>query len=110
MASEERCNPRKGLRPADCAPQWSDKIGRAQSWQLASAEELKQHYGDIIGPCRFNVGCEPGEWISTNGTRSVYSSRPNPMMGGAGGLGSGAESATTRAPMHPDHVDPGFGD
>ena len=37
MASEDRCNPRKGLRPVDCGPQWSDKVGPAQSWQLASA-------------------------------------------------------------------------
>jgi hypothetical protein len=107
MASEDRCNPRKGLRPTDCGPQWSDKVGPAQSWQLASAEELKQHYGDIIGPCRFNVGCEPGEWISSIGTRSVAGS---PMAGGAASLTGGAESQTGRLPPHPDHRDPGFGD
>lgn len=107
MASEDRCNPRKSLRPADCGPQWSDKIAPAQSWQLASADELKQYYGDIIGPCRFNVGCEPGEWISSIGTRSVAGS---PMAGGAASLTGGAESQTGRLPPHPDHRDPGFGD
>jgi hypothetical protein len=107
MASEDRCNPRKGLRPADCGPQWSEKVGPVQSWQLASADELKQHYGDIIGPCRFNVGCEPGEWISSIGTRSMAGS---PMAGGAASLTGGAESQTGRLPPHPDHRDPGFGD
>lgn len=107
MASEDRCNPRKGLKPADCGPQWSDRISPAQSWQLASAEELKQHYGDIIGPCRFRVGCEPGEWISSIGTRSVSGS---PMAGGAAGISTGAESQTGRLGLHPDHIDPGFGD
>ncbi len=107
MAIEDRCNPRKGLKPLDCDQQWTDKIGRTQSWQVASKEELNQFYGDIIGPCRFNVGCEPGEWKSTNGTRSVSGS---PMAGGAAGLTTGAESLTGRLPLHPDHVDPGFGD
>lgn len=107
MASEDRCNPRKSLKPADCGPQWSERIDPAQSWQLASSEELKQFYGDIIGPCRFNVGCEPGEWISSIGTRSVAGS---PMAGGAASLTGGAESQTGRLPPHPDHRDPGFGD
>jgi hypothetical protein len=107
MASEDRCNPRKGIKPADCGPQWSDKIGPAQSWQLASRDELKQFYGDIIGPCRFRVGCEPGEWISSIGTRSVAGT---PMAGGAAGISTGAESQTGRLALHPDHVDPGFGD
>lgn len=107
MASEDRCNPRKGIKPPDCGPQWSEKVGPTPGWQLASQDELKQFYGDIIGPCRFNVGCEPGEWISSMGTRSVSGS---PMAGGAAGLSSGAEGQTGRLPLHPDHIDPGFGD
>jgi hypothetical protein len=107
MATEDRCNPRKGIRPADCESQWAGKVGPAQSWELASRDELKQFYGEIIGPCRFRVGCEPGEWISSMGTRSVSGS---PMAGGAAGISSGAEGQTGRLGLHPDHIDPGFGD
>jgi hypothetical protein len=67
-------------------------------------------YPGIIPPCPYKVGCEGGEWVSTNGTRSVFSPRGDPMMSGAGGLTTGAESTTERLGFNPDHIDPGFGD
>jgi hypothetical protein len=108
MMDEDRCNPRKGLRPRNCDTQnWAGKIPPAQGWQVASKEELKQYYGAFMQPCPYKVGCEPGEWKSSNGTRSVAGSA---MAGGAAGLTSGAEGTTGRLGFNPDHTDPAFGD
>lgn len=109
LLETDPCNPKFGPKRGDCTTRWDEKIGMNPDLLTPSDEELKRMYPGIIPPCRFRVGCEGGEWISINGTRSVFSPNGGPMMGGAGGQG-GIGSVTGRLPLHPDHVDPGFGD
>jgi hypothetical protein len=56
--------------------------------------------------CHLKVGCEGGEWISNNGTRSVAGTLMAPGPGGLGGI----NEVVGRLGFNPDHTDPGFGD
>jgi hypothetical protein len=109
LASNDPCTARIGIKPKTCGTDWAAKIGNQASLMPRSKEELKQQYAEFIAPCPWKVGCEGGEWKSSNGTRSVYSYNGSPMMSGAGGLG-GINELTGRLGFNPDAVDPGFGD
>jgi hypothetical protein len=109
LLEADPCNPKFGPKRGDCVTRWDKKIGMNPDLLTPSDEELKRMYPGLIPPCRYRVGCEGGEWISSIGTRSVFSPTGGPMMGGAGGQG-GIGSVTGRLPLNPDHVDPGFGD
>lgn len=109
LASNDPCTARIGIKPKECGTNWAAKIGNQASLMPRSKEELKQQYAEFIAPCPWKVGCEGGEWKSSNGTRSVYSYNGSPMMSGAGGLG-GINELTGRLGFNPDATDPGFGD
>jgi hypothetical protein len=109
LASNDPCTARIGIKPKECGTNWAAKIGNQASLMPRSKEDLKQFYAEFIAPCPWKVGCEGGEWKSSNGTRSVYSYNGSPMMSGAGGLG-GINELTGRLGFNPDHTDPGFGD
>lgn len=118
LVNADRCNPKKGLKPEDCGAEWSARIEQPDAWQTASKEDLRQHFVEFMPVCPYRVGCEAGEWISTNGTRSVIDRlaaasgtiyRGSPMNSGAAGLG-GIHDLVGRLPFNPDHTDPGFGD
>ncbi len=107
MLESDRCNPKTGLKPADCGAQWSAKIEQTAAWQLASKDELKQHYRAFMPLCPYKVGCEPSDGVLLNGARSF--GLKSPMASGAGGL-QGIHETVGRLGFNPDHTDPGFGD
>jgi hypothetical protein len=110
LMEEDPCQPKPGKSPgASCGPSWSQKFASTEFQILPTEAQLRRMYPGIIPPCPYKVGCDGGEWISTNGTRSVFSERGNPMMSGAGGLG-GIHETVSRLGFNPDHTDPGFGD
>jgi hypothetical protein len=109
LAKSDPCMSPYGLKPRDCPVNWAARVGTMDSILPRSKEELRKQFAEFIEPCPYKVGCEGGEWVSNNGTRSVYSYNGSPMMSGAGGLG-GVNELTGRLGFNPDHVDPGFGD
>lgn len=83
-----------------------------------SKEDLAEHFAAYMMKCPWLVGCDGGEWVSTNGTRSVAKAPPGSdndrgqmaaMAGGAASLG-GLNTIVGRLPQKPDFVDRGFGD
>lgn len=109
LASNDPCTARIGIKPKECGPNWAAKLGNQASLMPRSKAEMKQLYAEFIAPCPWKVGCEGGEWKSSNGARSVYSYNGSPMMSGAAGLG-GINELTGRLGFNPDAIDPGFGD
>jgi hypothetical protein len=113
------CESRYGVKPKECAgKELAALTGPMDSVMPRSKEELAQHFAEFVPKCPYKVGCEGGEWISTNGTRGV--GKPGPgsandrgqmaaMAGGAASLG-GPNTVVGRLPQKPDFVDPGFGD
>jgi hypothetical protein len=108
LMEEDPCANRAGKLRLDCET-WSEKIGRGELLAAPTLAQLKRMYPGFVETCRWRVGCDGGEWASTNGTRSVYSYNGSPMMSGAGGLG-GIHELVGRLGFNPDHTDPGFGD
>lgn len=108
LMEEDPCAERAGKLRFDCAT-WAEKIAKGELLAKPSLAELQRMYPGFVETCRWKVGCQGGEWISTNGTRSVFNSRGSPMMSGAGGLG-GLNESVERLGFNPDHTDPGFGD
>jgi hypothetical protein len=106
LAYGDPCASRFGKKPKECADDWAARVGTMDSVLPRSKEELKQQFAEFIEPCPWKVGCEGGEWMSTNGTRSVFGTRQH---GGAASLG-GIHDMVGRLPQKPDFVDPGFGD
>jgi len=107
LLESDPCKFANGLKNKDCGMRWSEKIPQGDALRLASKEELRQLYGEFMPVCPHWVGCEPHEWISTNGTRSFGGT--SPMASGAGGL-QGIHDLVGRLPQKPDFVDRGFGD
>lgn len=107
LASNDRCKSLVGPKPKECATDWAGKLGGAQASLIPqSKEEKRQYFAEFMPKCPYNVGCEGGEWISNNGTRSVAGTQ---MAGGPASLG-GMNETVGRLGFNPDHVDPGFGD
>jgi len=107
LLETDPCHPKKGLPRGDCGPTWEEKFAKNQVVIIPTAQQLQRMYPGIVLPCRWKVGCEGGEWISTNGTRSFGGK--SPMASGAGGL-QGIHDLVGRLPQNPDFTDPGFGD
>lgn len=105
---EDPCSNRAGKLRLDCDT-WSEKIARGELLASPTLAQLKRMYPGFVETCRWRVGCDGGDWISTNGTRSVFNAFGSPMMSGPGGLG-GLHESIERLPPNPDHRDPGFGD
>lgn len=118
LLETDPCKPEKGLPRGDCGLSWKERLAQGHLLEKPTARQLQAMYPGIVLPCRFKVGCEGGEWISTNGTRSVAKAAPGargdrgsaaPMASGAAGLG-GIHDLVGRLGFNPDHTDPGFGD
>jgi hypothetical protein len=106
LASNDPCTARIGPKPKDCGTDWAGKLGSDPSVMARSKEELARYYAEFVPRCHLRVGCDGGEWVSNQGTRSVAGTK---MAGGAAGLG-GMNETVGRLGFNPDHVDPGFGD
>jgi hypothetical protein len=103
------CESRFGVKPKECAGrELAALTGPMDSVMPRSKAELAQFHGDFIPKCPWKVGCEGGEWISTNGTRAPQDNT-SAASGGAASLG-GIHDVVGRLPPNPDFVDPGFGD
>lgn len=113
------CETTIGPKPRECAGrELAARVGNMDSVIPRSKDELAQHFAEYMPKCTLKVGCEGGEWVSTNGTRSVAKAPPGSaddrgqaaaMAGGAASLG-GLNSTVGRLGHNPDHTDPGFGD
>jgi hypothetical protein len=108
LAYGNPCESTFGKKPKECVEDWRGRVGNMDSLMPRSKDDLKQHYADYITPCPHKVGCEGGEWISTNGTRAP-SDLTSAAAGGAASAG-GVNDLVGRLPQQPDFVDPGFGD
>jgi hypothetical protein len=108
LMEEDPCAERAGKLRLDCDT-WSEKVAKGDLLAAPTLAQLKRMYPGFVETCRWKVGCQEGEWISSNGTRSVFNSRGSPMMAGAGSLG-GLHESVERLGFNPDHTDPGFGD
>ncbi len=95
---------RYGPKSKDCT-NWAARVGSMDSVVPRSTEELAAYHGEFMPTCAYAVGCEGGEWISTNGTRSVAGTR---MAGGVESVG-GITDTVGRLGFNPDHFDRGFG-
>lgn len=95
---------RYGPKAKDCT-NWAARVGSMDSAVPRSKEELAAYHGEFMPTCAYAVGCEGGEWISTNGTRSVAGTR---MAGGVESVG-GITDTVGRLGFNPDHFDRGFG-
>lgn len=105
LANLDPCAPsRYGPRPRECS-QLAAQVGSLEQLTPRSKQELAQQHGEFMPTCAYAVGCEGGEWISTNGTRSVAGTR---MAGGVESVG-GAADIVGRLGFNPDHFDRGFG-
>jgi hypothetical protein len=119
LAGNDPCAVRVGPKPRECAGrELAARTGDMDSVMPRSKEELAQHYAEFMPTCAFRVGCEGGEWISTNGTRGVGRPAPGsandrgvgtPGAAGASSLG-GLHTSVGRLGFNPDHKDTGFGD
>jgi len=108
LAYGNPCESKFGKKPKECVEDWRGRVGDMDSVMPRSKDDLKQHYADYITPCPHKVGCEGGEWISTNGTRAPRD-LTSAESGGAASAG-GINDLVGRLPQKPDFVDPGFGD
>lgn len=107
LMGKDPCEARFGPKAKECAGrELAARTGSMDSVMARSKDELAQHFAEYMPVCEHKVGCEPGEWMSTNGTRSVFGTRQH---GGAASLG-GINDLVGRMPQKPDFVDPGFGD
>lgn len=118
VSGSDPCKAKYGPKPRECGTDWAGKMGSQPSLMPATKAEQAQQYAEYTPKCPWNVGCEGGEWISTNGTRSVGRAAPGsrndhgsstPMAAGAAGLG-GLHDSVGRLGFNPDHFDRGFGD
>jgi len=119
LMGQDPCEQRYGPKAKECAGRdLAAKTGKMDSMMPRSKEDLAQHFAEYMPTCALRVGCEGGEWISTNGTRSVGRPPPGssadrgvgtPGAGGAASLG-GLHTSVGRLGFNPDHRDPGFGD
>lgn len=113
------CEAKYGPKPKACAGRdLAARTGKMDSVMPRSKEDLKQHFAEYMPTCPYKVGCDGGEWLSSNGTRSVGKPPPGsagdrgvgtPGAGGAASLG-GLHTSVGRLGFNPDHTDPGFGD
>ncbi|MFT3724503.1 MAG: hypothetical protein QM773_13030 [Hyphomonadaceae bacterium] len=117
VSGSDPCKAKHGPKPRECGADWAAK-GNQASLMPTTKQEKAQYYAEYMPKCPWNVGCEGGEWISTNGTRSVGRAAPGsrndhgsstPMAAGAAGLG-GLHDSVGRLGFNPDHFDRGFGD
>lgn len=108
LAYGNPCESRFGKKPKECVENWRGRVGEMDSVMPRSEEDLRRHFADYIKPCPDKVGCDGGEWISTNGTRAP-SDLTSAAAGGAASVG-GINDLVGRLPQQPDFVDPGFGD
>jgi len=107
LMGKDPCEARFGPKAKECAGrELAARTGSMDSVMSRSKEDLAQYFAEYMPICEHRVGCEPGEWISTNGTRSVFGTRNH---GGAASVG-GINDLVGRKPQKPDYVDPGFGD
>jgi len=107
LMGKDPCEARFGPKAKECAGrELAARTGKMDSVMPRTKDELAQHFAEYMPVCEHKVGCEPGEWMSTNNTRSVFGTRNH---GGAASLG-GVHDLVGRKPQKPDFVDPGFGD
>ena len=105
LANLDPCAPsRYGPRPRECS-RLAASVGAMDSVVPLSKEQLAAQHGEFMPTCAYAVGCEGGEWISTNGTRNVAGTR---MAGGVESVG-GITDTVGRLGFNPDHFDRGFG-
>jgi len=118
LAYGNPCEAKIGKKPKHCVDNWAARVGPMDSMTPRSKQELAEHFAEYMPTCRWKVGCEGGQWISNNGTRSVAKAPPGSaddrgqmaaMAGGAASLG-GLNTIVGRLGFNPDHTDPGFGD
>lgn len=119
LMGDDECAQRFGPKAKECAGRdLAKRTGKMDSVMARPKEQLAQYFGEFMPKCQWRVGCEGGEWKSSNGTRSVAKGAPGSgndrdqpalMAGGAATLG-GLNATTGRLGFNPDHTDPGFGD
>jgi hypothetical protein len=119
LMGKDPCEARYGPKAKECAGrELAARTGAMDSVMSRSKEDLAQYFAEYMPKCAFKVGCEGGEWISSNGTRSVAKAPPGSaddrgqMAAMAGGPASrcGLNTILGRLGCNPDHTDPGFGD
>jgi len=119
LMGKDPCEARFGPKARECAgSDLAARTGNMDSVMSRSKEDMAEHFAAYIPKCPWLVGCDGGEWVSTNGTRSVAKAPPGSaddrgqmaaMAGGAASLG-GLNTIVGRLSQKPDFVDRGFGD
>lgn len=119
LMGKDPCEAQFGPKAKECAGrELAARTGNMDSVMSRSKEDLAEHFAAYMPKCPWLVGCEGGEWVSTNGTRSVAKAPPGSaddrgqmaaMAGGAASLG-GLNTIVGRLSQKPDFVDRGFGD
>lgn len=119
LMGKDPCEAQFGPKAKECAGrELAARTGNMDSVMSRSKEDLAEHFAAYVPKCPWLVGCDGGEWVSTNGTRSVAKAPPGSaddrgqmaaMAGGAASLG-GLNTIVGRLSQKPDFVDRGFGD
>jgi hypothetical protein len=119
LMGKDPCEAQFGPKAKECAGrELAARTGNMDSVMSRSKEDLAEHFAAYMPKCPWLVGCDGGEWVSTNGTRSVAKAPPGSaddrgqmaaMAGGAASLG-GLNTIVGRLSQKPDFVDRGFGD
>lgn len=119
LMGDDACEARYGPKARECAGRdLAKRTGNMDSVMSRPKEQLAQYFGEFMPKCTMRVGCEEGEWISINGTRSTGKPPPgsrndhgvgSPGAGGAASVG-GINTIVGRLGFNREHTDPGFGD
>jgi hypothetical protein len=119
LMGTDPCEAQFGPKARECAGrELAARTGNMDSVMSRSKGDLAEHFAAYMPKCPWLVGCDGGEWVSTNGTRSVAKAPPGSaddrgqmaaMAGGAASLG-GLNTIVGRLSQKPDFVDRGFGD
>lgn len=112
LATNDPCTTRIGMKPKDCAKNWSAAVGSMDTVMPRSEKDLRTYHAEFMTKCELLTGCGPHSGVAVdgilnNGARSF--GLKSPMASGAGGV-QGINELVGRLPQKQDYVDPGFGD
>ena len=112
LATNDPCTARIGIKPKDCAKNWSAAVGSMDTVMPRSEKDLRTYHAEFMTKCELLTGCGPHSGVAVdgilnNGARSF--GLKSPMASGAGGV-QGINELVGRLPQKQDYVDPGFGD
>ena len=119
LMGDDPCVTRHGPKARECAGRdLAKRTGPMDSMLPRPKEQLARYFAEFMPKCTMRVGCEGGEWISLNGTRSVAKPPPGSrddhgagsMMAGGAASVAGPNTIVGRLGFNAEHTDPGFGD